>query len=73
MIESFIPNAWRVNGVLSLSKKPEPPAKSVSEVLARLSEKNYAFNFDVTLELNTPKLQVGNVRIHGRVESAAKK
>ncbi len=56
-----------------MSKRSDPPAKSVSEVLARLSDKNYAFNFDVTLELNTPKLQVGNVRIHGRVESAAKK
>jgi 2C-methyl-D-erythritol 2,4-cyclodiphosphate synthase len=56
-----------------LSKRTDPSPKSVSEVLAKLSEKNYAFNFDVTLELNTPKLQVGNVRIHGRVESAAKK
>jgi hypothetical protein len=57
----------------SLSRKSDPPARSVSEVLAKLSEKNYGFNFDVTLELNTPKLQVGNLRIHGRVESVAKK
>jgi len=59
--------------VVNLSRRSEQPAKSVSEVLARLSEKDYGFNFDVTLELNTPKLQVGNVRIHGRVESARKK
>ena len=56
-----------------MSKKPEASAKSIPEVLAKLSGKNYAFNFDVTLELNTPKLQVGSVRVHGRVESASKK
>ncbi len=56
-----------------MSKRSDSSPKSVSEVLAKLSEKNYAFNFDVTVELNTPKLQVGNVRIHGRVESVAKK
>jgi len=39
----------------------------------QMSGKNYAFDFDITLELNTPKLQVGSLRIHGRVESAAKK
>lgn len=63
----------RVETVSGLSKRSDPSPKSVSEVLSKLSEKNYEFNFDVTLELNTPKLQVGNVRIHGRVESVAKK
>jgi hypothetical protein len=56
-----------------MSKRQDPSPRSVSEVLAKLSEKNYAFNFDVTLELNTPKLQVGSLRVHGLIESVAKK
>ncbi len=56
-----------------MSKRSDPSPMSITEVLAKLSAKNYAFNFDVTLELNTPKLQVGSLRVHGRVESVAKK
>ncbi len=56
-----------------MPKKPDVAPSSISEVLEKMSGKNYAFNFDITLELNTPKLQVGSLRVHGRVESAARK
>ena len=56
-----------------MPKKPDVSPTSISEVLAKMSQKNYAFDFDVTLELNTPKLQVGSLRVHGRVESVVKK
>ena len=38
-----------------------------------MSEKGYALNFDVTLELATPTLKVGTVRVYGKLESAALK
>ncbi len=56
-----------------MPKKPDVAPSSISEVLEKMSGKNYAFNFDITLELNTPKLQVGSLRVRGRVESAARK
>ncbi len=57
-----------------MPKKSDVAPSSISEVLEKMSGKNYyAFNFDITLELNTPKLQVGSLRVHGRVESAARK
>ncbi len=56
-----------------MPKQSDTSPSSISEVLAKMSGKSYAFNFDITLELNTPKLQVGSLRVHGRVESAAKK
>ena len=56
-----------------MPKKSDVGPSSISEVLEKMSGKNYAFNFDITLEVNTPKLQVGSLRVHGRVESAARK
>jgi hypothetical protein len=41
--------------------------------LGKMSEKGYAVNFDVILELATPTLKVGTVRVHGKLESAALK
>ncbi len=38
-----------------------------------MAEKDYAFNFDVTMELATSSLRVGTLRVHGKVESAAPK
>ena len=35
-----------------------------------MADKDYAFNFDVTMELATSSLKVGTVRVHGKVESA---
>jgi len=46
---------------------------SMSEVLEKMAAKDYAFNFDVTMELATSSLRVGTVRVHGKVESAALK
>ena len=46
---------------------------SLAEVLEKMAEKDYAFNFDVTMELATSSLRVGTVRVHGKVESATLK
>jgi hypothetical protein len=51
---------------------PSSPS-SLVEVLEKMAEKDYAFNFDVTMELATSSLRVGTVRVHGKVESAALK
>jgi len=72
-LRGFIPRRFHLSRRVKLSKRSDSSPKSVSEVLAKLSDKNYAFNFDITLELNTPKLQVGSLRVHGRVESIARK
>jgi len=56
-----------------MPKESNSSPQTISEVLAKMSGKSYAFDFDITLELNTPKLQIGSVRVHGRVESTAKK
>ncbi len=56
-----------------MPKESDASPRTISEVLAKVSGKSYSFDFDITLELNTPKLQVGSLRVHGRVESAAKK
>ena len=56
-----------------MPQKSEYPATSLAEILDRMSQKDYAVNFDVTLELATPNLRVGTVRVHGRVESEATK
>jgi len=56
-----------------LPQKPESSLTSIADVIDKMSGKGYAFNFDVTVELNTPELRIGSLRIHGRVESATKK
>lgn len=56
-----------------MAPKPENSASSLADVLEKMSEKDYAFNFDVTLELATPSLKVGTLRAHGKVESVATK
>jgi hypothetical protein len=56
-----------------MPKESAASPSTISDVLAKMSGRNYAFNFDVTLELNTPRRQVGSLRVHGRVESATKK
>ncbi len=52
-----------------MPQKAELSPSSVADLLDKMAGKKYAFNFDVTLELNTPELQVGSLRVHGRVES----
>ncbi len=53
-----------------LQKNDSSPS-SLAEVFEKMDEKDYAFNFDVTMELATSSLRVGTVRVHGKVESAA--
>ena len=52
-----------------MSPKNEPATISIAEVLEKISGQNRAFNFDVTLELTTPSMRVGSLRVHGKVES----
>ena len=54
-------------------RSEELTQSSLAEILGKMSEKGYALNFDVTLELATPTLKVGTVRVHGKLESAALK
>ena len=54
-----------------MPQKAEPTPSSLAEVLEKMADKDYAFNFDVTMELATSSLKVGTVRVHGKVESAA--
>ena len=42
---------------------------SIAEVLEKISGQDRAFNFDVTLELTTPSMRVGSLRVHGKVET----
>ena len=53
-----------------MPQKNETIASSLAEVLERVAEKDRAFNFDVTMELATSSLNIGTVRIYGRVEAA---
>jgi hypothetical protein len=46
---------------------------SLALILEKMSERGYSFNFDVTLELASPSLKLGTVRVHGKVESVARK
>ncbi|HEY4822292.1 MAG TPA: hypothetical protein VIH83_01225 [Candidatus Bathyarchaeia archaeon] len=46
---------------------------TLAELVDKMASRDYAFNFDITLEFNTPSLRVGSLRVHGRVESAATK
>ena len=56
-----------------MPKTSEVSPNSIAEILEKMSEKGYSFNFDVTLEVATPSLKLGTVRVHGKVESAAAK
>ena len=56
-----------------MPQKPDSSPSSLVEVLEKMSGKDYAFNFDVTMELATSSLRVGTVRVHGTVESVATK
>ena len=51
----------------------ESSPASLAEVLHKLSDKDRAFNFDITLELTTRSLRVGTLRVHGKVESVGAK
>ena len=53
-----------------MPQKTESSPSSLAEVLEKMADKDYAFNFDVTMELATSSLKVGTVRVHGKVESA---
>ena len=54
-----------------MPQKAEASAASIPEVLEKISNSDRAFNFDVTLELTTPSLRVGALRVHGKVETIA--
>ncbi|HZY46980.1 MAG TPA: hypothetical protein VFE96_04210 [Candidatus Bathyarchaeia archaeon] len=54
-----------------MPQKDLAPVSSLADVLERMSEKDRAFNFDVTMEVATSSLRVGTVRIYGKVESSA--
>ncbi len=56
-----------------MPQKSEREPATLAELFNRMADKDYAFNFDVTFELNTPSLRVGSVRVHGRLESASTK
>lgn len=56
-----------------MPQKTEAPPTSLAEALEKISERDRAFNFDVTLELTTPSLRVGSLRVHGKVEAVATK
>ena len=56
-----------------MPQRSEIEPTTLAQVLGKIAERDYAFNFDVTLEFNTPNLRMGSVRVHGRVESAATK
>ncbi|HET7405393.1 MAG TPA: hypothetical protein VFJ63_04675 [Candidatus Bathyarchaeia archaeon] len=52
-----------------MPSKNEPAPMSIAEVLEKISGQDRAFNFDVTLELTTPSMRVGSLRVHGKVET----
>jgi len=54
-----------------MPERTETSPASLAEVLEKISEKERAFNFDVSLELTTPSLRVGTLRVHGKVEAVA--
>lgn len=56
-----------------MPQRTEPPPASLADVLEKISNRDRAFNFDVTLELTTPSLRVGTLRVRGKVESVASK
>lgn len=56
-----------------MPSKSDVSPTSLAVILEKMSEKGYSFNFDVTLELASPSLKLGTVRVHGKVESATSK
>jgi len=54
-----------------MPERIETTPASLAEVLEKISEKDRAFNFDISLELTTPSLRVGTLRVHGKVEAVA--
>lgn len=54
-------------------QKRETNPSSVVDVVEKLTEREYAVNFDFTMEFKMPQLRVGSVRVFGRVESVAPK
>jgi len=54
-----------------MPERTETSPASLAEVLEKISERDRAFNFDVSLELTTPSLRVGTLRVHGKVEAMA--
>ncbi len=57
----------------AMPQKSEVVPTTLAELVDKMASKDYSFNFDITLEFNTPNLRVGSLRVHGRVESAATK
>ena len=55
--------------MMAMPQKIEPTPASLADVLEKISNRDRAFNFDVTLELTTPSLRVGTLRVRGKVES----
>jgi len=53
--------------------KTESTPASLADVLEKISDMDRAFNFDITLELTTPSLRVGTLRMRGKVESVSSK
>ncbi len=54
-----------------MPERTDTASASLAEVLEKISERDRAFNFDVSLELTTPSLRVGTLRVHGKVEAVA--
>ena len=45
----------------------------LAEVVDLIVNKDHAFNFDFTMELAMPRMRVGTLRVHGKVESLGTK
>lgn len=58
---------------MSMPQRTESAPASLAEVLEKISNKNRTFNFDITLELTTPSLRVGTLRVRGKVECVGTK
>lgn len=56
-----------------MPQRTESTPASLADVLEKISGKDRAFNFDVTLELTTPSLRVGTLRVRGKVEAVGTK
>jgi hypothetical protein len=56
-----------------MPQKSETPPATLADVLHKISDKDRAFNFDITLELTTPSLRMGTLRVRGTVEALGKK
>lgn len=56
-----------------MPQRTESTPASLADVLEKISNKDRAFNFDITLELTTPSLRVGTLRVRGKVEAVGTK